>query len=66
MNLFFVPRQPEDPRGEVIGMYYTKEMDRMDLCDIENMLLAGEAVIIVRAPAIVVQRLREALLPLKA
>ena len=68
MNVFFIPRQPEDAKCNYMSMYYKYtigdgELERTDLCEIETKLAAGETITIDLAPAPVIQALKSALLP---
>lgn len=49
MDIFFVPRQPEDPECLTIGMYYNTNLDRMSFCDIEAALEDGHSLTINKA-----------------
>jgi hypothetical protein len=63
LNVLFVPRQPNDPGCKKIGMYYSEEMDRIDLCDIENALMNGHQVTINHAAKNVIDALNNAFFP---
>lgn len=63
MKVYFVPRQKEDPVCSLIGMYYSEELDRFSLCDIEDVLSKDEEVTIVPAPQKIINALVAAFFP---